>query len=392
MELNLHNMKKIAQVRLVYDRKHIATKRTDKSPRLGVVQLEVMFRRKRRYFSTGVRVYQDEWKGTAPYYIIGRTDAFSLNKALSEKLRVTMERVVALGDSFVLESFMADEGSAMTFLDFMEMRIAERRMVDSTRRQHKVALDILREYGKIINFFDLTRPNILEFDQWIMSRKGHGSDRIRQTSVYGIHKRIRVYVNEAMIRGYITSNPYFGVKIDRGKYRDRVFLTEEEMNRLRSAVMQTESLERVRDLAVFQMFTGLSYSDLVKFDFKKAEQRDGHWFVRDVRKKTGEMFWLLLLSPAVEVLEKYDFALPFYTREQYNMRLKIVMDAAGINKSLSSHCLRHTFATYALNKGLSTEVVGKILGQKKVSTTQIYAKLLGKTVEEAMLKLDDSIK
>jgi site-specific recombinase XerD len=69
----------------------------------------------------------------------------------------------------------------------------------------------------------------------------------------------------------------------------------------------------------------------------------------------------------------------------------MVVDAAKIDKQLSSHCLRHTFAMYALNHGLSMEVVGRILGHTKLATTQIYAKMLSATVEDAMIGLEKSL-
>lgn len=383
-------MRKLPSIKVVFDRKHVATKKAAANRKMGSVQIEVYYKRQRRWIGTDVRCYKDEWKGVEPAYIVGRVDAYVLNERLSNILKSLWETVQRMGENVNFDALTGEENST-TFLEFVEKRVSERKMEESTRRQHKVLYDMLLDYGQIVQFEDLTTENIVLFNDWVLKRKNKNGKPITQSSVYSIHKRLKVYVKDAMIRGYVQKNPYFGVNIARGKSSERLYLTDEEMDMLRSADMPTQSLERVRDLAVFQMFTGLSFADLTKFDFKKAEKKDGHWVIRDTRQKTGEVFMLLLLSPAVEILAKYGFVLPQLSMQQYNMRLKLVMDVAKIDKQLSSHCLRHTFATYALNHGVSIEVVAKILGHTKIATTQIYAKMQSKTVEAAMMQLEKKI-
>lgn len=384
---------KSAIVKVVFDRKKTATKKAAKVRKEGSVQIEVYYNRQRKWLTTGVRVHLDEWKGISPNYIYNRADATSLNAVITRQVQEVWDIITRLGDGFSLEllELGKEEEVSLTFLDFVADRIRERRMAESTRKQHKVLYDMLVDYGKIVQFDDLTSVKIVKFNDWVMKRKNKNGQPITQTSVYSIHKRLKVYVKDAMVRGYVQKNPYFGVNIARGKSRERLFLTDEEMERLRTAEMPTQSLERVRDLAVFQMYTGLSFADLAKFNFKKAEKKDGHWLIRDARQKTGEPFMLVLLSPAVEILEKYKSVLPKMSMQQYNMRLKMVVDAANIDKQLSSHCLRHTFAMYALNHGLSMEVVARILGHTKLATTQIYAKMQSNTVEAAMMQLEKKI-
>ena len=385
-------MNKQVKIKVIFDRKKVSTRKNAAHRNEGSVQIELYYNARRKWIGTDVRCYKDEWTGTPPNYIIGRVDAAYANKRIAGILQQVYEVCSRLGNDIDLSTFSLDDAAPdMTFLEFVEMRIAERRMAESTRKQHKVLYDMLLDYGKIVKFDDLTSVKIVKFNDWVMKRKNKNGQPITQTSVYSIHKRLKVYVKDAMMRGYIQKNPYFGVNIARGKSRERLFLTDEEMERLRTAEMPTQSLERVRDLAVFQMFTGLSFADLARFNFKKAEEKDGHWLIRDARQKTGEPFMLVLLSPAVEILEKYKSVLPKMSMQQYNMRLKMVVDAAGIDKQLSSHCLRHTFAMYALNHGLSMEVVARILGHTKLATTQIYAKMQSNTVEAAMMQLEKKI-
>ena len=93
----------------------------------------------------------------------------------------------------------------------------------------------------------------------------------------------------------------------------------------------------------------------------------------DIRLKTEENYFIVLLSPAMEILKKYDYVLPIISNQQYNLRLKIVADYAGLDRNLTVHMSRHTFATMCLNNGVKMENVSKMLGHTNVRTTQQYA-------------------
>ena len=205
----------------------------------------------------------------------------------------------------------------------------------------------------------------------------------KQASISTFHKILKVYIFEAIQRDLISQNPYTGFKIDRGKSDIRRFLNEEELNSIENAKTSTKSLEKVKDLFLFQCYTGLAYVDLSKFDFNQVIVRNGKYVVHDVRKKTGEEFYIILLPKAIEILKKYDYKLPIMTNQQYNLRLKIVADAAGLDKRLTSHMGRHTYATMCLNSGVKIEVLADMMGHADIKTTQIYAKLVNSTVENA---------
>lgn len=84
----------------------------------------------------------------------------------------------------------------------------------------------------------------------------------------------------------------------------------------------------------------------------------------------------------MEILKKYDYVLPIISNQQYNLRLKIVADYAGLDRNLTVHMSRHTFATMCLNNGVKMENVSKMLGHTNVRTTQQYAKVLNAEVEK----------
>lgn len=139
------------------------------------------------------------------------------------------------------------------------------------------------------------------------------------------------------------------------------------------------------------MLYGLAYADFSKFDFRDIIERNGKFVLNDVRQKTGEEFYILIMPRAMEILKKYGNRLPVMSNQQYNMRLKVVADAAGIDKKLTSHMGRHTYATLALNNGVKIEVLARMLGHADIKTTQVYARLIDTTVEMAYDELFEKL-
>lgn len=136
----------------------------------------------------------------------------------------------------------------------------------------------------------------------------------------------------------------------------------------------------------------MSYADMFKFDFKNVVEEKGKYVIRDERVKTEEEYFIVLLSPAVEILKKYNYSLPKLSNFQYNQKLKIVADYAKINKSLTSHMGRHSFAVLALNLGVKIENLAKMMGHTDIKTTQIYAKVLNESVKSEFEMLEKAIR
>ena len=191
--------------------------------------------------------------------------------------------------------------------------------------------------------------------------------------------------------GKINVNPFSGIRLRRGE-KNVQFLTEEEVAKIRTTDFHNESLNRVRDLFVFQAASGLSYTDMVKLvpeDFQQAP--NGMYYIHDTRNKTGVYYTSVILDDGVDVLRKYDFRLPMISNQKTNSYLKVIRDICGIDKPIFSHVARHTYATRCLNRGIRLEVVAKLLGHSTTKLTQHYAKLLDNSilaeVDEAFTKL-----
>ena len=138
-----------------------------------------------------------------------------------------------------------------------------------------------------------------------------------QTTVFSNHKRMKTYIHQAMSMGLCENDPYQHLRLDRGKSKMRKFLSEDELNKIMDCDIPQDTIQRVRDLFIFQCFTGLSYGDLAKFNFKNVEEIEGKYILRDIRHKTEEEYYIVLLSPALNILKKYDFVLPVISNQQY---------------------------------------------------------------------------
>ena len=374
-------------LRFVFDRKKVATKE-----KKGLVQIEVCSERKRKWIGTGVKVYADQWDDKRK--VSARPDSLDLNMKLDLMMSNILEYVNSLirrkvpFDFESLDVFLKNSSESDSFIDFIVRRTDERKdRAEGTIKHYRTLVKVLEDFGRINYFHDLTRSNITMFDDYLRS-KG-----IKDTTVYGYHKNMKAYINEAIRFDIISENPYVGLKINRGKSDKRKYLTYEEMRRMERCRITDPSVNRVRDLFLFQCYTGLAYSDLYKFDFAiDVERRGNKFIIADRRVKTNEDYFIVLLSPAMEILRKYDFDLPVISNQKYNDYLKVAASFAKIDKNLTTHCARHTFAVFALNNGVPMEVVSKMLGHTNIKTTQIYAKVLNTEVEKGFDVLERKMK
>jgi integrase len=145
-----------------------------------------------------------------------------------------------------------------------------------------------------------------------------------------------------------------------------------------------------RDLFIFQMYTGLAYSDTQRFDISQYREVDGRWRFVGERIKTGVPYVSMLLPPAVEVLERNGWQVPKMNNQRYNQMLKAIGMVIGIEK-LHSHMGRHTFGTWMLSKGAKIENVSRMMGHSNITQTQRYAKVLAKDVYDDFEKIAEKL-
>ena len=171
------------------------------------------------------------------------------------------------------------------------------------------------------------------------------------------------------------------MRISRGKSTSIKFLREQERNAIEALELR-DGHDVARDMFIFSCYTGLAYSDLVKITKDDIEEDGDKMMIQDRRQKTGSEYKIVLLPKAIEILKKYDFNLNRLTNQKCNEYLKTIAHMCKIKINLTMHVGRHTFATWALKKGVPIEVVSKMLAHADISTTQIYAKILQEEVDK----------
>lgn len=208
--------------------------------------------------------------------------------------------------------------------------------------------------------------------------------------IVNFKKIIRIaYANE-----WITKDPFFHWKAS-WKTKEKQYLTQSELDTLKNKKSFLPRLQLVRDIFVFCCYTGLAYSDVKLLQFENIVIGiNGDRWIKMARKKTKAMSSIPLLPTAERIIEKYsqhpnvlngNGVLPVLTNQKSNAYLKEIADVCGINKNLTTHLARHTFATtVTLSKGVSIATVSKMLGHRSLKTTQIYAKVLDSKIADEM--------
>ena len=189
----------------------------------------------------------------------------------------------------------------------------------------------------------------------------------------------------------MTKNPFNKFQLKYNKY-DREYLSKRELELLENTEFKNERLQKVKDCFVFSCYTGLSYVDVKELtEDNIVKGIDNNNWIYTKREKADELVKIPILPKAWSVLQKYrsveemDFGvniLPINSNQKTNI-LKEMAESCGIHKNITFHLARHTFTTTVmLSNGVPIETVSKLLGHTKLSTTQIYARVVESKISE----------
>lgn len=242
---------------------------------------------------------------------------------------------------------------------------------------------------KDIPIKDVTRGFIQDFEHFLrMSKCCANNTTVRYL------RYLKNVLQYAIANKWISEDPFLGRRFKRTK-AEREFLTESELQALMNLDIKAfPRLESVRDCFVFCCFTGLAFIDVKTL--KRSDittDSEGNMWIRKPREKTNELSVIPMLPLPIEIMQKYEnhptvvttgVVLPVMSNQKVNAYLKELADLAKISKHLTSHIARHTFATMSLNNHVPLETISKMLGHTDIRTTQIYAKMLDKTISDDM--------
>jgi len=244
---------------------------------------------------------------------------------------------------------------------------------------------------------------VTDFEHFLRNYKN--SKKQLMLSNNGVMKhleRFKKMVNLAVKLEWMHKNPFNQFQLKYQKY-DRAYLNERELNLLESTEFTSERLQRVKDCFVFSCYTGLSYVDVKELtEDNIVKGIDGRYWIYTKREKTDERVKVPLLPKALEIIEKYrelqdkNFLgglLPVSSNQKTNKYLKEIAGMCNIHKNITFHVARHTFATTVmLSNGVPIETVSKLLGHSKLTTTQLYARVVETKISEDISNLLDRFK
>ena len=366
----------------------------------GQVEIRITVNRKSYYFGTGIRVHKSE-------LIAGQIVNCPGAKELNDRLVILYKKVLAHVNAYVDAGVPINtedvrqkvwqvvdlHSDKSIFIQWCEKQIPLLGVTDGTEKHYNPLVTRLTQFGRIQKWDDLTVENIVLFDAWLHTltkpvsdarlKSGTKPEKLSTGAIYNYHKCLKALLNRAMSFGKIDNNPYDRLKgkFKRGEKENVEYLTEDEMRRFESIILPKGSaLDIAHDLFIFQMYTGLPFSDMQAFDMNDYKFDGTKWHNVGTRIKTGTPYVSSILPPALRVLEKYNFEIPKMNNADYNRQLKALQQITRIKTRLHSHLARHTFATFMLRNGVKIENVSKMLGHTNITQTQRYAKVIAQSV------------
>lgn len=384
----------------------------DKNP----IYLRITYNRKKAEVYTGYAVEEKDWNEDKQ-----RTKKSArINQQLSDTEAEVYEIVKQLEkdnksiSALTIKNYLVRKDKlSYSLLEFYESCIERMRI---TKEVEDVTIDMYG-YSKnhVENFLKTVKKNIhfplenvdyrfvSDYDVYLLSQNVSGSEKkMERNTASKHHSRLKTILIRAIKEGLIIRNPYTDFKLKKTA-SSRTYLSEKELTALLKVKLGgNQSLEKVRDIFLFSVYTGLRFEDAQALTMDRiSKDKSGKVFLTIEQEKTNEPLVLPILAPAVDIISKYKSSperkilnkvLPKISNQKLNVYLKVIADLAGIDKKLTHHVARHTCATtILLSNDVPIEVVSKWLGHTNIKTTQIYAKITNVYLQKVANNLSKKI-
>lgn len=357
------------------------------------------------------RIKPKNWH-TSAQRSIGKTSADrEANRIIEDtamKVEEAKQKLLAKGYTLTIDNFriiyQAEDNEFTTIsklFDYHEIIDRKRLEVDSYRgyivtKKHLLDYVRIKYHVSDYNISAIDKAFVQEFFAYLQGYRREGNIVCNTNGAIKHIVRFKRVMNLALQNDWIPRNPVnlFSAKKDRIEIG---FLTEKEIRLLQDVDLKPH-LAIVRDLFIFSVFTGLAYADIAQLQNNNITIGiDRSQWLNIHRQKTKVRCPIPLLKPAEDIIARYTSyhenkptakVFPVPTNQAVNRYLKEIAKEAGIEKNLTFHMARHTFATtVTLSHNIPIETVSKMLGHTSLSTTQIYAKVVDTKISEDMAAL-----
>lgn len=269
---------------------------------------------------------------------------------------------------------------------------------------HRCTKMIIKKFKDYINLYyvsnklrllDIDVQFFPKFETYLYVEKGYGNNF--NLKILKLCKRIFTFSYES---GWVDNLPRIKYKT-KFKNPNRVVLTLPEIQRIENLIPKTNTIEEARDCAIFQCYTGLAFAELRNLKRNNIKEVLGRKWIIIPRQKTEVLCRVVIIEKVQKLIDKYknhpyclqnNQLMPIRNNQKYNFNLKQLMKLCDIETNISSHILRHSFATtIALSNGMSMETLSKVLGHTNLRTTEIYGKVLDSRIMEDFIKLESLV-
>jgi integrase len=235
----------------------------------------------------------------------------------------------------------------------------------------------LKQFVSDVDIENIDYKFLIDYEFYMRNKLNNKKNTVVKT-----FKRMKTVLNEAIRQNIIKKNPFTEYKLSYEK-TNKSYLEIDELAKLENLYNDENlhiSMKNVLQIFLFSCYTGLRFNDVVSL--KKENIKDEQ--LNLIMHKTNELIIIPLTKKAKNILNDKEFV--FYSNQRTNFYLKSISILTGINKHISFHTSRHTFATISLTIGIPIDVVSKLLGHNDLKTTQIYAKIVDKRKFDEMAK------
>ena len=319
-------------------------------------------------------------------YITGNPKQYGTEKELVKQALVIREHFEKIQQSRKNGIFgEADKGN-IYLITWMERFRDAQIKYNSKKSWSSMILKLKSFRKKDILLKNVNREYCQDFAKYLLECK-----TINQNSAHTYFTRFKIGINKAYEEDIIPRNYTKNIVI-RKKDAKREFLT---INEVKTLYEMSYVNERVKRAFIFSCFTGLRLGDLYELKFSDIIQDGNQHYISFIDEKTQEFNKFNLHPTAIKIIEieKKDhttenvFVLP--CKSTFGYHVEKMIKIAGIRKHITPHCGRHTFATLSINNGIDLYTLSKYMGHNDVKVTQLYAKLIDKTKDEAIYKIPE---
>jgi site-specific recombinase XerD len=320
------------------------------------------------------------------------------HQLIQQKKVITVDAVKSL--------FLGTDQNEITLIKLGEYHNAEMKdkLADGTMKNYYTTQKYIGKFLKQkyhradITLAELNYKFIQDFETFLSKHKPKDHQKpLHNNGIMKHIERLCKMVNMAITMDWLVKDPFAKHKQHFDKV-ERFYLTKEELSAIENKKFSIERLQTVKDLFIFSCYTGLAYIDTMNLTAGNIVKGiDGNDWLITSRQKTDTDVRIPLLPQAEELIKKYHnhpkavnygTLFPVISNQKMNAYLKEIADLCNINKAITFHIARHTFATtVTLSNGVPIESVSKMLGHTTIRSTQVYAKVVEQKLSEDMQNL-----